>query len=261
MGAKLSRRKSECAPGAEGVAADIPATEPSKTAEAVATTESNEQKPDEAENAAEPKALEKDTAPSGPSSNFGAVETITQAVEEIVSSVSEQIAGPVEEIVNKGMGAVEAMMAAVSVKDDKADSAMEPKAEPLVDLSMETTPKIDFSIPEPPEEPAHLPPEPSAMDDLLLPQANAQSLLPEPVSAAVAKDVSPVAVEDEGIPIQNNAQAPSENEEPLVCMKQETAPAEDLLNCEAVADLTTLNSDPLVDQALSMAVNTVNDLI
>ncbi|XP_036440830.1 coiled-coil domain-containing protein 8 homolog [Colossoma macropomum] len=270
MGAKLSRRKSECAPAAEGVVAESTATEQPETAEALATTETNEQKPDEAENAAEPKASEKapavDTASSEQSSNLGAVETITQAVEEIVSSVSEQIAVPVDDMVNKGMGAVEAMMAAVSVKDDPTEPATEPKAEPLVDLSEEATPKIDLSIPEPPEEPAHLPSEPSTLDELLLSQPNAESLLPDHVSAAVAKDVSLVAVEDEGIPIQNEAQAPSESEEPLVCMKQDAAPAEDLLNCEASADPATLNSDSLVDlgdmeQALSKAVNTVNDLI
>ncbi|KAL7871008.1 hypothetical protein SRHO_G00085050 [Serrasalmus rhombeus] len=270
MGAKLSRRKSECAAGAEGVVAEGPVAEQPETAEALAKTETNEQKPEEAENAAEPKASENapavDTAPSEQSSNLGAVETITQAVEEIVSSVSEQIAGPVEDLVNKGMGAVEAMMAAVSVKDDPTEPATEPKAEPLVDLSEEVTPKIDLSNPEPPEEPANLPSEPSTLDELLLSQPNAESLLPETVSAAVAKDILSAAVEDLGIPIQNDAQAPSESEEPMVCMKQDAAPAEDLLNCEAGADPTTLNSDSLVDlgdmeQALSTAVNTVNDLI
>lgn len=269
MGAKLSRRKSESATGVEGVAAEIPATEEPETAEALAVTESNKQKPDEAEDAAQPKATEMtpvvDMVTIKPASDSGAMETITQAAEKIMSTVSEQIADPVEDIVNKGMAAMEAMMAAVSVKDDPKEvtpEVPEPKAEPLVEVS-EATPKTDFS--HPPEEPAHFSPDPLVLDDLLS-QPTAENLLPDPVSSAVATVVSPVAVVDEDVPIQIDTQAPPEIDEPLVCMKQEVAPADDPLNFEAGAGPTTLNSEPLIvlgdmEQAVSTAVDTVNDLI
>ncbi|XP_066541636.1 enolase-phosphatase E1 [Hoplias malabaricus] len=275
MGAKLSRRKSETAAESEGVAAENTATEQAETAEAVAPNENNEQKPDEAQDANEPRTTEKapveDTSSGEAASNLGAVETITQAVEQIVSNVTEQISAPVEDIVHKGMGAVEAMMAAISVKEDPTEPAAlvaekGPEAEPLVDLSMEAAPKVEFSMPEPPEKPAYLSSEPSTLDELLSSQPIADSLLPESVTATVTKDVSPLAVKEEGLPIQIEAQASSDSEEKLVCMTHDATSSEDPQNCEANANPTNLNSDPLVDlgdteQVVSTAINVVNDLI
>ncbi|XP_007244148.3 neuromodulin [Astyanax mexicanus] len=280
MGAKLSRRKSESAAGADGVAAESPTTEQPETAEVITATESDEQKPEagDSKGEAEPKPTEVspevDETPSEPATEPGPLETVTQAVEKIVSDVSEQIAGPVEDIVNKGLGAVEAMMAAVSVKDDPTEEvaaaapapAPEAKDEPMVDISFAAAPKIDFSIPEPPEEPEHLPSEHSAVEDLLLSQSIPECLLPEPVPTAVVKDVTLEAEKNLGLPSELETHAPLEIEESLVFVKQEAAPVEPPLNCDMGADPTPLNSDPLVDlgdmeQAMSTAVSTVIDLI
>ncbi|KAK1784637.1 hypothetical protein P4O66_003324 [Electrophorus voltai] len=258
MGAKLSRRKSEGA-AIEGAVVEAPSQDQPATPEALSVPQSSEQNLSGAEATLEAKPKEVVPPIAADSKPIpGALDVITQTAEETVSAISQQIAGPVEEVLNKSIGAVEAMMAAVGLKDEVPDP--EPKPETLVDLSEETKPKMIFSTPKAPEGLAYLP------SDLPSSQTISEALLTEPVAAAIADDVAPLAVEREEIPSQFDIRARPERKELLACMNQDAEPPAEPLNYEVSVDPSTLNFDPLVDlgdmgQGVSTAVNTINDLI
>lgn len=149
MGAKLSRKKSEGGTGAEEV---------TKTPEQKADNEVQE-------NASE------DTPTAQLDSSTSFLDTITQAVEETVNTVTEQISAPVEDVVNKGIKAVESALASVSLNTkEPAAPEQEPEqiqesAEPLVDLSASGSAPILS--------------ESTRLDDLLKSQPVSESLIPE----------------------------------------------------------------------------------
>ncbi|XP_076849069.1 uncharacterized protein LOC143497152 [Brachyhypopomus gauderio] len=255
MGAKLSRRRSE-GPAGEGAVVGAPAQDQPATPQALSAPEITEQDlggPDDTQGA-KPEEAPPTVADSKPVP--GALEVIANTAEETVAAISQQIAKPVEDVLNKSIGAMEAMMTAVGIKDEATEPAAadpEPKPETLVDLA-EETPKMIFSTPKPPEDLAYLP------SDLLSSQPNPEALI------ATADDVAPVVVESEEIPSQFDIHVPPECKELLAGMNQDAEPPAEPLNCDFSVEPSTLNSDPLVDlgdigQAMITAVNTINDLI
>ncbi|XP_050991694.1 uncharacterized protein si:dkey-238c7.16 [Labeo rohita] len=230
MGAKLSRKKSEAGIGGETTG---PAVQEIGTAEDSPVAENAEQKCSEGEVQEDSKPAEEKTIgePGSPSS---VLQSLTQAVGEKVNTVTEQIAAPVENVVNKGIEAVESALASVSLIE-KEPVAPEKKPEPVVDLA-------DSDVPQ----------EPSLLDDLLK----------SPISEALISGVTMVSeaitsgiVEDK---ISNPG--PAENKDLLECLDKVETPSVDLLDCELTNESTIPNSDPsfTLEDVGQNAVDTVN---
>lgn len=205
MGLKLSRKKSE---GGTGVEQNP--EEANKTAE---------QKP---ENEVQENASE-DTPTAQPDSSTSFLETITQAVEETVNTVTEQISAPVEDVVNKGIKAVESALASVSL------NAKEPEQEPERIQSSTPEPLVDL-----PASGSATQSESTLFDVLLKSQPISESLIPERDSEVSAESESSQTVED----IISN-----ENKELLECLDKVVTPSADLLDCKPTHGSTIPNSD------------------
>ncbi|KAI7802443.1 uncharacterized protein si:dkey-238c7.16 [Triplophysa rosa] len=212
MGAKLSRKKSEGGTGVEQNAAE----EVNKTAE---------QKP---ENKVQENASD-DTPTAQPDSSTSFLETITQAVEERVNTVTEQISAPVEDVVNKGIKAVESALAAVSLN---AKEPAAPEQEPE---------RIQASTPEPlaslsASGSAPLQSESTLLDVLLKSQPISESLIPECDSE--------VRVENETITSQMVEDIISnENKDLLERLDKVVTPSADLLDYKLTYESTIPDSD------------------
>lgn len=208
MGLKLSRKKSE---GGTGVEQNP--EEANKTAE---------QKP---ENEVQENASE-DTPTAQPDSSTSFLETITQAVEETVNTVTEQISAPVEDVVNKGIKAVESALASVSLN---AKEPAAPEQEPE---------RIQPSTPEPlvdlPASGSATQSESTLLDVLLKSQPISESLIPERDSEVSVESESSQTVED----IISN-----ENKDLLECLDKVVTPSADLLVCKPTHGSTIPNSD------------------
>ncbi|XP_077049865.1 uncharacterized protein LOC143696890 [Siphateles boraxobius] len=220
MGAKLSRKKSEVGIGAETTA---PAVEESATPEDSTVTENAEQKcevPEEGK----------------PASSTSVLQTITQAVEETVDAVTEQISAPVENAVNKGIEAVESGLASVSLIG-KEPAAPEQKSEPVADL-----------------EASDVLQEPSLLDDLLK----------SPISEALITGVTMAseAITSEMMEDKISSPAPAENKDLLECLDKVETPSLDLLDCKLTHESTIPNSDPsfTLEDMGQNAVDNVNIL-
>ncbi|XP_039510345.1 uncharacterized protein si:dkey-238c7.16 [Pimephales promelas] len=199
MGAKLSRKKSEVGIGAETTA---PAVEESATPEDSTVTENAEQKSE---------------VPEGKTaSSTSVLQTITQAVEETVDAVTEQISAPVEDVVNKGIEAVESALASVSLIG-KEPAAPEQKSQPDLDAS-------------------DVRQEPSLLDDLLK----------SPISEALITGVTMAseAITNETMEDKVSSPAPAENKDLLECLDKVETPSLDLLDCKLTHESTIPNSDP-----------------
>ncbi|KAK7151824.1 hypothetical protein R3I94_008237 [Phoxinus phoxinus] len=198
MGAKLSRKKSEVGIGAETTA---PAVEESATPEDSTVTENAEQKRE---------------VPEGkPASSTSVLQTITQAVEETVDAVTEQISAPVEDVVNKGIEAVESALASVSLIG-KEPAAPEQKSEPDIDASDVLQ-------------------EPSLLDDLLK----------SPISEAITGvTMASEAITSEMKEDKISSPAPAENKDLLECLDKVETPSLDLLDCKLTHESAIPNSDP-----------------
>lgn len=210
MGARLSRKKSEGGTGVEQNAGE----EVNKIAE---------QKP---ENEVQENASD-DTPTAQPDSSTSFLETITQAVEERVNTVTEQISAPVEDVVNKGIKAVESALAAVSLNAKEPD-APEPERiqsstpEPLVSLSASGS--------------APLKSDSTLLDVLLKSQPISESLIPECDSE--------VRVENETITSQTVEDIISnENKDVLECLDTAVTPSVDLLDYKLTYESTIPDSD------------------
>ncbi|KAL0167666.1 hypothetical protein M9458_035888 [Cirrhinus mrigala] len=229
MGAKLSRKKSEAGIGGETTG---PAVQEIGTAEDSPVTENAEQKCSEGE-VQDSKPAEEKTI-GEPGSPTSVLQSLTQAVGETVNAVTEQIAAPVEDVVNKGIEAVESALASVSLIE-KEPVTPEKKPEPVVDLA-------DSDVPQ----------EPSLLDDLLK----------SPISEALISGVTMVSeaitsgiVEDK---ISNPG--PAENKDLLECLDKVETPSVDLLDCELTNESTIPNSDPsfTLEDVGQNAVDAVN---
>ncbi|XP_056091934.1 uncharacterized protein si:dkey-238c7.16 [Rhinichthys klamathensis goyatoka] len=199
MGAKLSRKKSEVGIGADTTA---PAVEESATPEDSTVTENAEQKCE---------------VPEGKTaSSTSVLQTITQAVEETVDAVTEQISAPVEDVVNKGIEAVESALASVSLIG-KEPAAPEQKSEPDLDASDVLQ-------------------EPSLLDDLLK----------SPISEALITGVTMAseAITSEMMEDKISSPAPAENKDLLECLDKVETPSLDLLDCKLTHESTIPTSDP-----------------
>ncbi|KAK7160511.1 hypothetical protein R3I93_008222 [Phoxinus phoxinus] len=198
MGAKLSRKKSEVGIGAETTA---PAVEESATPEDSTVTENAEQKRE---------------VPEGkPASSTSVLQTITQAVEETVDAVTEQISAPVEDVVNKGIEAVESALASVSLIG-KEPAAPEQKSEPDIDASDVLQ-------------------EPSLLDDLLK----------SPISEAITGvTMASEAITSEMKEDKISSPAPAENKDLLECLDKVEMPSLDLLDCKLTHESAIPSSDP-----------------
>jgi len=217
MGAKLSRKKSEVGIGAETTA---PAVEESATPEDSTVTENAEQKSE---------------VPEGKTaSSTSVLQTITQAVEETVDAVTEQISAPVEDVVNKGIEAVESALASVSLIG-KEPAAPEQKSQPDLDAS-------------------DVRQEPSLLDDLLK----------SPISEALITGVTMAseAITNETMEDKISSPAPAENKELLECLDKVETPSLDLLDCKLTHESTIPNSDPsfTLEDMGQNAVDNVNDI-
>ncbi len=198
MGAKLSRKKSEAGIGEETVGSTV--KEGSPVADA-------EQKSSEGD-AQEEKTI------GEPGSSSSVLQSLTQAVGETVNAVTEQIATPVGDVVNKGIEAVESAMASVSLIEKKPEP--EQKSEPEVDLA-------DSDVLQ----------EPSLLDDLLK----------SPLSEAFISGVTMVseAMTNEMVEDKMSYPAPAENKDLLERLDK---PSVDLLDCKLTHESTIPNSDP-----------------
>lgn len=210
MGARLSRKKSEGGTGVEQNAGE----EVNKTAEPKPENEVQENASD-------------DTPTAQPDSSTSFLETITQAVEERVNTVTEQISAPVEDVVNKGIKAVESALAAVSLNAKEPD-APEPERiqsstpEPLVSLSASGS--------------APLQSDSTLLDVLLKSQPISESLIPECDSE--------VRVENETITSQTVEDIISnENKDVLECLDTAVTPSVDLLDYKLTYESTIPDSD------------------
>jgi len=217
MGAKLSRKKSEVGIGAETTA---PAVEESATPEDSTVTENAEQKSE---------------VPEGKTaSSTSVLQTITQAVEETVDAVTEQISAPVEDVVNKGIEAVESALASVSLIG-KEPAAPEQKSQPDLDAS-------------------DVRQEPSLLDDLLK----------SPISEALITGVTMAseAITNETMEDKISSPAPAENKDLLECLDKVETPSLDLLDCKLTHESTIPNSDPsfTLEDMGQNAVDNVNDI-
>ncbi len=198
MGAKLSRKKSEAGIGEETVGSTV--KEGSPVADA-------EQKSSEGD-AQEEKTI------GEPGSSSSVLQSLTQAVGETVNAVTEQIATPVGDVVNKGVEAVESAMASVSLIEKKPEP--EQKSEPEEDLA-------DSDVLQ----------EPSLLDDLLK----------SPLSEAFISGVTMVseAMTNEMVEDKMSNPAPAENKDLLERLDK---PSVDLLDCKLTHESTIPNSDP-----------------
>lgn len=196
MGAKLSRKKSEVGIGAETTA---PAVEESATPEDSTVTG---EVPEEGK----------------PASSTSVLQTITQAVEETVDAVTEQISAPVEDVVNKGIEAVESALASISLIG-KEPAAPEQKSEPVADLGASDVLQ-----------------EPSLLDDLLK----------SPISEALVPGVTMAseAITSEMMEDKISSPAPAENKDLLECLDKMETPSLDLLDCKLTHESTIPNLDP-----------------
>lgn len=186
MGAKLSRKKSEGGTGAD---------------EVIQTPDNEVQE-------------EAPTAQPDSSSSF--LDTVTQAVEETVNTVTEQISAPVEDVVNKGIKAVESALASVSLnakEPEQEPEGMQESAAPLVDLSASGSAPILS--------------ESTLLDDLLKSQPVSESLIPEreTITSQMEEDIS------------------NESKDLLECLDKVVTPSADLLDCELTHETTIPNSD------------------
>lgn len=207
MGAKLSRKKSEAGIGAETAG---PETE---TADG---TENQEQKCCEGNKPGEEK----------PDSSTSVLHSITQAVGETVNTVTEQIAAPVEDVVNKGIEAMESALASVSlIGKESAEQDPEQKSDPAAS---------DV--------------EPSLLDDLLK----------SPISEALVSGVAVVseAMTGEMGEDKSSNPAPVEKE----CLDKVETPSLDLVDCKLTHETTIPDSDPsfTLEDMGQHAVDTVN---
>ncbi|ROL23558.1 hypothetical protein DPX16_18826 [Anabarilius grahami] len=219
MGAKLSRKKSEVGIGAETTG---PAVEETATPEDSPVTENAEQKCSEGEVQEESKSAEEAPAAEKPASSTSVLQTITQAVEETVSAVTEQIAAPVEDVVNKGIEAVESALASVSlIGKEPAVPEQEPKqkSEPVADLDASDVLQ-----------------EPSLLDDLLK----------SPISEALITGVTVAseAITSEKVEDKICNPAPAKNKDLLECLDKVETPSLDLLDCKLTHESAIPNSDP-----------------
>ncbi|XP_043120826.1 uncharacterized protein si:dkey-238c7.16 [Puntigrus tetrazona] len=205
MGAKLSRKKSEAGIGAETVG---PAEQ-----EDSPVAENAEQKPSEGE--VQEESIPAEEKAIGSSSSV--LQSLTQAVGETVNAVTEHIAAPVEDVVNKGIEAVESALASVSLIEKEPEP--EQKPEPVVDLAG-----------------SDVLPEPSLLDDLLK----------SPISEALISGVTMVseAMTSEMVEDKISSPAPAENKDFLACLDKVETPSVDLLDCELTHESTIPNSDP-----------------
>lgn len=218
MGAKLSRKKSEVGIGAETT---VPAVEETAAPEDSPVTDSVEQKCSEGEVQEEGKSAEEAPAAEKPASSTSVLQTITQAVGETVNAVTEQIAAPVEDVVNKGIEAVESALASVSlIGKEPATPEQEPeqKSEPVADLDASDVLQ-----------------EPSLLDDLLK----------SPISEAL---ISGVTVASEAITsemVEDKISNPAPADKDLLeCLDKVETPSLDLLDCKLTHESTIPNSDP-----------------
>ncbi|XP_059420426.1 uncharacterized protein LOC132155727 [Carassius carassius] len=207
MGAKLSRKKSEAGIGAETTG---PAMQETETAEGSPVAENAERKCSESEIQEESKPAEEK---SDSSTSF--LQSLTQAAGETVTTVTEQIAAPVEDVVNKGIEAVESTLASVSL----IEKEHEQKSEPVVDLA-------DSEVLQ----------EPSLLDDLLK----------SPLSEALISGLTMVseAITSGGVEDKISNSASAENKELLDCLGKMETPSVDLLDCKLTNESTKPNSDP-----------------
>ncbi|XP_026120902.1 uncharacterized protein LOC113100319 [Carassius auratus] len=207
MGAKLSRKKSEAGIGAETTG---PAVQETETAEGSPVADNAEQKCSEGEIQEESKPAEEKS-----DSSTSVLQSLTQAVGETVTAVTEQIAAPVEDVVNKGIEAVESALASVSLIEKEPEQ----KSEPVVDLA-------DSDVLQ----------EPSLLDDLLK----------SPLSEALISGVTMVseAITSGGVEEKISNSAPAENEDLLDCLGKMETPSVDLLDCKLTNESTKPNSDP-----------------
>lgn len=209
MGAKLSRKKSEAGLGAETTG---PAVQETETAEGSPVAENAEQKCSEDEIQEESKPAEEKS-----DSSTSVLQSLTQAVGETVNTVTEQIAAPVEDVVNKGIEAVESALASVSLIEKEPEP--EQKSEPVVDLA-------DSDVLQ----------EPSLLDDLLK----------SPLSEALISGVTMVseAMTSEMVEDKTSSPAPAENKDLLECLDKVETPSVDLPDCKLTHEFTIPNSDP-----------------
>lgn len=210
MGAKLSRKKSEAGIGAETAG---PAVAETETADG---TENQEQKCCEGNKPGEEK----------PDSSTSVLDSITQAVGETVNTVTEQIAAPVEDVVNKGIEAMESALASVSlIGKESAEQDPEQKSDPAAS---------DV--------------EPSLLDDLLK----------SPISEALISGVAVVseAMTGEMGEDKSSNPAPVEKE----CLDKVETPSLDLVDCKLTHETTIPDSDPsfTLEDMGQHAVDTVN---
>ncbi|XP_067276155.1 uncharacterized protein si:dkey-238c7.16 [Pseudorasbora parva] len=206
MGAKLSRKKSEVGIGAETTG---PAVEDTPVAENAEQNCSEVEVPDS-------KPAEEAAAAEKPTSSTSVLQTITQAVGETVNVVTEQIAAPVEDVVNKGIEAVESALASVSLIGKEPGT---PGQEPVADLDASEVLQ-----------------EPSLLDDLLK----------SPISEGLITGVT-VASEDmtnEMVEDRISNPVPAKNRDLLECLDKVETPSLDLLDCKLTHESTIPNSDP-----------------
>ncbi|XP_052439089.1 uncharacterized protein si:dkey-238c7.16 [Carassius gibelio] len=202
MGAKLSQKKSE----AETVSPAVQEGSP--------VAENAEQKSSEVE-VQESMPAEENTGGSGSPSSV--LQSLTQAVGETVNAVTEQIAAPVEDVVNKGIEAVETALASISLIEKEPEP--EQKSEPVVDLA-------DSDVLQ----------EPSLLDDLLK----------SPLSEALISGVTMVseAMTSGMVEDKISSPAPAENKDLLECLEKVETPSLDPLDCKLTHEFTIPNSDP-----------------
>ncbi|XP_016339155.1 uncharacterized protein LOC107686613 [Sinocyclocheilus anshuiensis] len=208
MGAKLSRKKSEAGIGAETVG---PAVQEGSPVAENAGQKSSEGEIQEESMPAEGKTI------GEPGSSSSVLQSLTQAVGETVNAATEQIAAPVEDVVNRGIKAVESALASVSLIEKKPEP--EQKSEPVVDLA-------DSDVLQ----------EPSLLDDLLK----------SPLSEALISGVTMVseAMTSEMGEDKISSPAPAENKDLLECLDKVEMPSVDLLDCKLTHEFTIPNSDP-----------------
>uniref|UniRef100_A0A9J7YAV2 Si:dkey-238c7.16 n=1 Tax=Cyprinus carpio carpio TaxID=630221 RepID=A0A9J7YAV2_CYPCA len=230
MGAKLSRKKSEAGIGAETTG---PAVQETETAEGSPVAENAEQKCSEGEIQEESKPAEEKS-----DSSTSVLQSLTQAVGETVTTVTEQIAAPVEDVVNKGIEAVESALASVSLIEKEPvapEKEPEQKSEPVLDLA-------DSDVLQ----------EPSLLDDLLK----------SPISEALISGVTMVseAITSGVVEDKMSNPAPAENKDLLECLDKAETPSVDLLDCKLTHESTIPNSDPsfTLEDMGQNAADTVN---
>jgi len=140
----------------------------------------------------------------------------------------------VEDVVNKGIEAVESALASVSLIG-KEPAAPEQKSQPDLDAS-------------------DVRQEPSLLDDLLK----------SPISEALITGVTMAseAITNETMEDKISSPAPAENKDLLECLDKVETPSLDLLDCKLTHESTIPNSDPsfTLEDLGQNAVDNVNDI-